>query len=279
MKRSAAWSSWSVVTPGRTLPASRSMVRTRMSPARAILSISAGVFLMIIGGSESLFEPQRREGGPDVVVDLGGAARAVEAPQQALLLVVVDQRLGLLMVRREPLLDHLRLVVLAQLEGAAAEVAHALGLRGVERHVLDVAVRALAAAGQPLDDDLVGRRDVQRRGQPPAELVELLLERLRLRVVAREAVEQEAVVALGLDLAEDHRDHQLVGHELALVHVRRRLAAELGLLRDVLAQQVAGRDVREVEVLAQPRRLRAFTGPRRTQQDQVELRHKPRRLL
>src|SRR3954467_10951690 len=166
MKRSAVWSSSIVVTPGRTLPASRSIVRTRISPARAILSISAGVFLMIIGGSESLFEPQRREGGPDVVVDLGGAARPVEAPQQALLLVVVDQRLGLLMVRREPLLDHLRLVVLAQLEGAPAEVAHALGLRGVERHVLDVAVRALAAAGQPLDDHLVGGRDVQRRGQP-----------------------------------------------------------------------------------------------------------------
>src|SRR3954447_18717396 len=102
MNFSAAASRSSVLTPGRTLPASRSMVRTRISPARAILSISAGVFLMIMG-SETLFEPQRREGGPDVVVDLGGAARAVEAPQQALLLVVVDQRLSLLMVGRKPL--------------------------------------------------------------------------------------------------------------------------------------------------------------------------------
>src|SRR3954454_10197308 len=154
MKRSAAWSSSSVVTPGRTLPASRSMVRTRMSPAGAMLSISAGVFLMIMG-SEPFFEPERREGGPDVVVDLGRAARAVEAPEQALLLVVVDQRLGLLMVGREALLHHLGLVVLAQLERAAAEVAHPLGLRRVERHVLDVAVRALAAAGQPLHHDVV----------------------------------------------------------------------------------------------------------------------------
>src|SRR3954469_17725174 len=166
MNFSAAASRSSVLTPGRTLPASRSMVRTRISPARAILSISAEVFLMIIGGaSEPLFEPQRREGGPDVVVDLGGAARAVEAPQQALLLVVVDQRLGLLMVRREPLLDHLRLVVLALLERAAAEVAHVVDLRGIERHMLDVAVGALAAPGQALDHDLVGRRDVERRGE------------------------------------------------------------------------------------------------------------------
>src|SRR5689334_11102903 len=125
MKRSAAWSSSSVVTPGRTLPASRSIVRTRISPARAILSISAGVFLMIMG-SETFFEPQRREGGPDVIVDLGGAAGAVEAPQQPLVLVVVDQRLGLLMVGREALLHHLGLVVLALLERTAAEVAHAL---------------------------------------------------------------------------------------------------------------------------------------------------------
>src|SRR4051812_24914301 len=102
MNFSAAASRSSVVTPGRIFPASRSIVRTRMSPAPAILPISAGVFLMIMG-SETLFEPQRREGGPDVVVDLSGAAGAVEAPQQPLLLVVVDQRLRLLMVRRKAL--------------------------------------------------------------------------------------------------------------------------------------------------------------------------------
>src|SRR3954470_11548055 len=199
MKRSAAWSSSSVVTPGRTLPASRSMVRTRMSPARAMLSISAGVFLMIMG-SEPFFEPERREGGPDVVVDLGRAARAVEAPQQALLLVVVDQRLGLLMVGRQALLHRPGLVVLAQLERAAAEVAHPLGLRRVEGHVLDVAVRALAAAGQPLHHDVVGRGHVERGGQTAVEPLELLVQGVGLCVVAREAVEQEAVVALLLDL-------------------------------------------------------------------------------
>jgi hypothetical protein len=137
--------------------------------------------------------------------------------------------------------------------------------------VLDVPVRALAAAGQALDDHAVGRGDVQRGGQPPAQLVELVLERLGLRVVAREAVEQEAVVALLLDLAEDHRDHQVVGHELARVHVRGRLLAELGRLLDVVAQQVAGRDVRKVEVLAQTGRLRALTGPGGTEENQIEL--------
>ena len=48
MNRSAAWSSSWVVTPGRILPASRFIVRTRIAPAAAIRSICSGLFLMII---------------------------------------------------------------------------------------------------------------------------------------------------------------------------------------------------------------------------------------
>ncbi len=47
MKRSAATSSSSVLTPGRTLPSTSLSVCTRIAPAAAIFSISAGVFLMI----------------------------------------------------------------------------------------------------------------------------------------------------------------------------------------------------------------------------------------
>src|SRR4051795_13372923 len=104
MNRSAAASSSPVVTPGRTLPASRSIVRTRISPARAILSISAGDFLTIIAPSrldalQAFFEAQRGQRRADVVVHLDLVARAVEAAEQAALLVVVLQRLGLLVVR------------------------------------------------------------------------------------------------------------------------------------------------------------------------------------
>src|SRR5687767_1303414 len=101
MNFSAARSRSPVVTPARTLPASRSVVRTRISPARAILSISAGVFLTIIG-SEAFFEAERGERRADVVVDLGRAARAVEPPEQSVPIVVADQRLGLLVVRVQP---------------------------------------------------------------------------------------------------------------------------------------------------------------------------------
>src|SRR5579862_251372 len=120
----AASSSW-VLTPGRTLPARRFIVRTRMSPAAAMRSISSGVFLMIIGASvlpwpgssaqrssqrESrsdshvLLQAQRGDHRADVIVDLRLLPRAVDPPHQPLLVVVVDQRLGLVVVDPQALL-------------------------------------------------------------------------------------------------------------------------------------------------------------------------------
>src|SRR5437588_10366942 len=96
MNFSAAWSSSRVVTPGRTFPAMRFIVLTRMAPAAAIRSISSGVFLMI--KSHVFLEPQGGDHRPDVVVHLGGVAGAVDPAQDALLVVVLGHRLGLLVV-------------------------------------------------------------------------------------------------------------------------------------------------------------------------------------
>ena len=49
--------------------------------------------------------------------------------------------------------------------------------------------------------------------------------------------------------------------------------AELGLVLPVLAQHVAGRDVGQVEVLAQACRLRALARAGRAEEDQVQLAH------
>ena len=93
-------------------------------------------------------------------------------------------------------------------------------------------------------------------------------------LVSREAVEQEPVAGvLGVDALDDHPDDHLVGDELAGVHEALRLAPELGVLGDVGAQHVAGRDVRQVEVFRQPLRLGALARTRGTQQDQVQVRH------
>src|SRR5919206_1544913 len=208
MNRSAASSSSAVVTPSRTLDSRRRSVCTRMTPAAAMRSISCGVFLMITARRESralelVLQAERRDRRSDVVVHLGGRARPVEAAQEVALVVVLDERGGLLLVDLEALADRLLAIVLALLERLAVDVADALALRRVELDVVHVAVRAHPAAGEPAHD-LVGRHlDEQRGRQAAAELGHLLLERLGLRHVAREAVEQEPVLAVAVGQAAE----------------------------------------------------------------------------
>src|SRR3954451_11290341 len=108
MKRSAAWSSSRVVTPGRTLRDSRSSTFVWMAPAAAIASISAGDFLMIpaiqcrgaralaaAAALQPLFELERRERVADVPVALVRRPGAVEAMQQPPVVVALHERLGL----------------------------------------------------------------------------------------------------------------------------------------------------------------------------------------
>src|SRR5579872_2952716 len=178
MKRSAAWSSSCVLTPWRTLPASRFMVLTRIAPAAAMRSTSSGLFLMITTApvrnpsqcesrsdshSHVVLQAQGRDHGADVVVDLGLIACPVDAAHQALGVVVVDQRLGLVVVDLQSPLDHVGLVVVALDQARAVLVANAVVLRRVELDVVVVAgLHADAAARQPPHDLLVGHVDEQR---------------------------------------------------------------------------------------------------------------------
>src|SRR3954447_862860 len=104
MNFSAASSRSRVVTPSRTLPSTSCSARTRIDPAAAILSISSGDFLMIIAirRSQLVFEAKRGDRRPDVVVDLGGRALAVEPLEAPAVLVKIDRGRGLLLVDREP---------------------------------------------------------------------------------------------------------------------------------------------------------------------------------
>ena len=70
-----------------------------------------------------------------------------------------------------------------------------LVLGRVEVDVVDVLgfFDAHAPAGQAAHDLLVGHVDQQRGGELAPEALELVVERLRLRARAREAVEDEAV--------------------------------------------------------------------------------------
>ena len=69
-------------------------------------------------------------------------------------------------------------------------------------------------------------------------------------------------------------DHHLVGHQVAPIHVLLRLVPELGALADRGAKDVAGRVVRQAEVLLQPLALGSLAGPGRAEQDEIQLRHR-----
>src|SRR3954449_9099696 len=234
MNFSAASSRSAVVTPSRTLLSSSPSVRTRISPAAAMRSISSGVFLTITAllrlELELVFETERGDRRADVVVDLGRRAGAVEAPEQAALLVEGNQLGRLVVVDAEALAHRLGLVVVALDELRAVLVTDALVLGRVEVDVVDVArLLAHAAAGDPFDDLLVRRLDEQHRGQPASEILKRAVERLGLVGVARKAVEQEAVLAFAVvHTAQDHPDDDLVRHEVTAIHVLLGLLAEVG---------------------------------------------------
>jgi hypothetical protein len=175
----------------------------------------------------------------------------------------------------QALLDRLRLVVVALDESRAVLVADALVLRGVELHVVHVLVlHALAPSREAPDHLVVADLDQQHRGEQPSAAVERALEHLGLADRAREAVEQEAVVGLaGVEPLLDHPADKVVGHELALVDVLLRFAAELRFRLDRGAQDDPGRVVGQAEVGNEALCLGALTGPGRTEQDQVQLAH------
>src|ERR1700761_9550192 len=122
MNFSAASSSSSVVMPGRAFDLSTFMVRTRMSPEAAIWSTCSGVLRMIIpytlagpegGGALDravALEAHRRQRAAQLLGHLVGVTLAVDPAQHALVVVVADQRLGLLVVGGEPLADHVGFV-------------------------------------------------------------------------------------------------------------------------------------------------------------------------
>jgi hypothetical protein len=109
--------------------------------------------------------------------------------------------------------------------------------------------------------------------------LERLVERVRLPDRAREAVEQEAVVALGVDALEQHLADHLVGHEGPLGDDPLDLAPEVGVLLALGAHHVAGGDVGQAEVGRQVLGLRALAGPRRADEDEVQLAHEARKPI
>ena len=145
----------------------------------------------------------------------------------------------------------------------------------IEVDVVDVTVLAAdPPPGDPPDDEVIARLEQQHGGQAAFVRVELDAQRVGLLDRPREAVEQEAVASVIVaEPLEDHADDHRVGHQITRVHVLLGEQSELGLRFARRTQHVAGRDVRQAEVLRQERGLGALACAGRTQQDQIEFGH------
>ena len=125
------------------------------------------------------------------------------------------------------------------------------------------ALLADAAADGTLDE--VSRRDadVQHTREREAEVLEDTRQGICLLDRAREAIEDESLLAIVFreTLAHD-ADRDGIRYKLACVHARFRLLAELRSLFDRCTEHIARGDVRDIEGFDELSRLRALTGTR-----------------
>ena len=81
------------------------------------------------------------------------------------------------------------------------------------------------------------------------------------------------VIGYTLTLAQplfQHAHDDVVGNEIALVHVTLRLEAERRLASHLLAQNVPGRDGRQPQPFLEQRGLRAFSCSRRSHENEIQ---------
>ena len=200
-----------------------------------------------------------------VGVDGIDRAIAVDALQQALALVIVDKRTRALGVDVEAIANRGLVVVVALIHLAVAFRAGGIGSGA------DVAAFfAAATLGEALDDNLRVNVDEQRCVERALEAGQHVVEGHSLSRGAREAVENEALLAVGLAQALVHEvDDQAIGNQIARIHVALGLLAELGLVLHRGAQNVARGNVRRGEFLNQLGGLRTLAGARGAQQHDI----------
>jgi hypothetical protein len=210
---------------------------------------------------------------------LAGLLRGVDLLPDASVAVVVNDRASLIVVGTETLAESALVVVGTLDERLAGHIVDHAGLGRVE----DLVVRAAGggvheAASDAGNKKLVGDLELDGVLQRLRLALEHAVELDGLGNGARETVEDEArrhvstaascllfrnpsndvpVLALlvVVQLVLDHANHDLVRHQLALVHNLLGLATELGLSGDLRAQHVAGGQVASAVLLLDLRGL------------------------
>ena len=181
----------------------------------------------------------------DAVAYLIDGTYAVDLIVSAGFLVIVDERLGLVVIGIDAVLDDGDIGVI----GAAFDG---------------------GAVGDALDDHLVGDHDADDGGNLLAVSVKDGVKCFSLGDSAGEAVQQEAVYSGdGLEFGLDHAFDDLVGNEGAGLDEALGLEAELGAGGDLLAEQGSGTDVVQVVFLNHGCGLGALAGSRRPEKNVV----------
>src|SRR5699024_4186233 len=120
-----------------------------------------------------------------------------------------------------------------------------------------------------LHDDVLRHVELHDAVQIQAKALQDALELVGLGNGARETVEEETglrVVLLQTRL--DHADGHVVGHQVAGVHVGLGLEAQRRALADVRAEQIAGGNVGDAELLGENGGLGALAGTGGTKENE-----------
>ena len=173
----------------------------------------------------------RFEGGEDFAADLVGGAHSIHRHQDSAVAVPREDGRGHIVVEGQPLGNDVCSVIGAMLERGSRE--------------------------QPADEFRIAGLQVQRHIRSHPQLAADQVNRAGLLHVPRDSVQHEPASGRlrGDQLLPHHVEHDLVGHELAAVERGLDSQAERGPPRHVIAQQLAGRDVRDVEVRGDQRAL------------------------
>ena len=164
--------------------------------------------------------------------------------------------------------DDVRLVIAADNELVAADVADVLHARRICLYVIGcAAAQADTATGHTLLDDFVRHLE----SQCAVDACDLV-ESLSLRDRAREAVKDEAALAVALcDALLEQVDDELIRYELAGVHVLLSRLAKGRIVLDCLAQNVAGGDARNAHLFDEVGCERALAGAGCAKKNQIHL--------
>lgn len=200
----------------------------------------------------------------------------LDTPEAATELVVVEDRAVRGVELVDPLRHHFRLVVIALNERMIALVTDAVFLRLAEDDVVSaiaLPVRAHPATGETNFEILLRSIQEERELHALRPVTKEIVEQSRLRIGARETVDHcTTPVALAAQFLSHHRQCDFIGNETASIHDRFDHFAESGSLSDFAPEEVAGREMREIEGRSEFCCKRAFACARTTKQNDVSRR-------